>query len=367
MTKPFFSIIVPIYNVSKEYFECCINSLLKQSMRDIEIILVDDGSVLDCAKMCDEFADIDKRIKVIHQINKGVSAARNIGIETACADWIMFVDADDWLELDACEILKDELQGKSYDLLMFKCVREGSESCVLQYGLECGKLYDLKVAKEREFLYRRLVAVPPAQTSPIYYSWDKVYRRDLFLKNKLTYPLGLAKSEDKVFISLCLEKASTFYQIDKVLYHYRMNDASVCHRYSANMDTQRVMLTKTLTPIVKRMNQELAEKLGDPSCCRLWQDYERYLFGVVTEVLYLKFYHRDNPNKKGRRKEALKFLRTEPFYTVIRQMPYSTLSTAAKIKKFLLQHGFVIMFYLMHRYLLRFSKSARKVTNSNAV
>ncbi len=359
MTKPFFSIIVPIYNVSQEYFECCINSLRNQSMPDIEIILVDDGSISECAKMCDDFAAFDPRIKVIHQINKGVSAARNIGIQTAGADWIMFVDADDWLELNACEILKDELQYNSHDLLMFKYVREERESYTLRYTIECDRVYDLSVAEDRELLYHSLVAVPPAHTSPIYYSWDKVYRRDFFLKNDLSYPLGLAKSEDKVFIARCLEKASTFYQIDKVLYHYRINDASVCHRYSDNMDVQRVMLAETLNPIVKRMNQELAEKFGDPSYCRLWHDYERYLFGVVTEVLYLKFYHKDNPNKRGRRKEAIRFLRTEPFYTIIREMPYSTLSTVAKVKKFLIQHGFVELFYLMHRHLLKLFSTAR--------
>ncbi|MCM1224688.1 MAG: glycosyltransferase, partial [Lachnospiraceae bacterium] len=90
------SIIIPIYNV-ETYLERCVNSIRNQTLRELEIILIDDGSPDACPQMCDRYAAEDERIKVIHQPNAGVSVARNRGMDAATADWIMFVDPDDWL------------------------------------------------------------------------------------------------------------------------------------------------------------------------------------------------------------------------------------------------------------------------------
>ena len=98
------SVIVPIYNI-ESYVRRCIDSLLKQSMRDIEIILIDDGSIDRCGEICDEYAALDERIRVIHQINKGLSDARNAGLDVATGKYIMFVDGDDWMEPDLAENL----------------------------------------------------------------------------------------------------------------------------------------------------------------------------------------------------------------------------------------------------------------------
>lgn len=344
MIKPFFSIIIPVYNIAQEYLKCCIDSLLNQTMSDIEIILVDDGSVAECAELCDKFASCDERVKVIHQENQGVSVARNNGILAATADWIMFVDADDWVELYACERLKDELENKAYDMLMFRGIRESKSTYVMEYGLEFTKVYNLCEVKDKEFLYRRVMQVPNSQNKTLtllYYSWDKVYRREFLLENNLKYPVGLAKSEDKVFIALCLTKAKTFYHIDEALYHYRINAESVCQRYSNNMDTQRIKLTKELAPVAEYMNSEISLLLNQPNYNKLINDYERFVFGILTDVLYLQFYHKDNPNKKGRRKEAIKFLRSEPIKTIINKIPYSILSNNAKMKKLFLKYGLV--------------------------
>lgn len=95
MNTPLFSIIIPIYKVRQDYLEICIESIRNQSFQNIEIIMVDDGSPDNCGVLCDDYAKKDSRIRVIHQINQGVSVARNAGIEAAKGEWIMFVDADD--------------------------------------------------------------------------------------------------------------------------------------------------------------------------------------------------------------------------------------------------------------------------------
>ena len=111
------SIIVPVYN-SEEYLSYCVNTLLKQTYCNIEIILIDDGSTDKSGEICDLLSKSDERIIVVHQDNKGVSASRNTGISIASGRWIMFVDSDDWLEDDAISsIIKYEDSGM--DILAF--------------------------------------------------------------------------------------------------------------------------------------------------------------------------------------------------------------------------------------------------------
>lgn len=101
MEKPLISIIVPIYKVER-YIHRCIESLTHQDITNIEIILVEDGSPDNCGIICDEYKEKDSRIRVIHQSNGGLSAARNSGIDIAKGDYLMFVDSDDWVDSDFC-------------------------------------------------------------------------------------------------------------------------------------------------------------------------------------------------------------------------------------------------------------------------
>ena len=105
--KDLISVIVPVYNVEK-YLNKCLDSIISQTYTNLEIILIDDGSTDNCGKICDEYASKDKRIKVIHKENAGVSSARNYGIQCATGDWIMFVDSDDWIEFDAINSIRRE-------------------------------------------------------------------------------------------------------------------------------------------------------------------------------------------------------------------------------------------------------------------
>lgn len=97
MRSPKISVIVPVYNVEK-YLSLCIDSILSQTFTDFELLLVDDGCTDKSGEICDGYAKTDARIKVFHTENRGVSAARNLGIKEASADWICFVDSDDWVE-----------------------------------------------------------------------------------------------------------------------------------------------------------------------------------------------------------------------------------------------------------------------------
>ena len=128
--KPLISIIVPVYKVEK-YLNRCIHSIVNQTMKDLEIILVDDGSPDTCPKMCDDWAKKDKRIKVIHQKNKGLSAARNHGIKISKGKYIGFVDSDDYIDK------------YMYENMVSVLIKEQGDMC-------CCKLQ--KVYEKRNFL-----------------------------------------------------------------------------------------------------------------------------------------------------------------------------------------------------------------------
>lgn len=121
--KPLVSIIVPVYKV-EDYLERCLDTLCRQSLKDIEIILVDDGSPDRSGEICDQYAKEDRRIKVLrHPENRGLSAARNTGIAYAAADYLMFVDSDDWVHVDFCKLPYEYAMQHQADLVMF-CKRK---------------------------------------------------------------------------------------------------------------------------------------------------------------------------------------------------------------------------------------------------
>ena len=348
--SPFFSIIIPAYNAQEVYLRECIKSLVQQTFDDIEIIIVDDGSKKEYSNCYDIIASEDKRIKVIHQDNKGVSAARNHGIESASADWIMFVDSDDWVELNACEILHETLMAHPCDILLFDHVKEYANGTSIKQrtGLTDNTLYEMTNIDTKELLYRRAMGTPnmgSKNLSTIYYSVDKVYSRSLLQQERVLFPVGLPKSEDKVFILRCLEKIQALYYISNPFYHYRINEQSASNRYSENVDKERRDLSKYLEKIAKEMDAEIGLLTNNPSYSVLYEDYIRFVFGIISDVMFSKYYHKDYPRTNSQRREEVKqFLRSEPFKTAIKDSKYRDLGWEAKIKKFMLSHGMTSLF-----------------------
>ena len=357
MDTPFFSIIIPIYKVRQDYLEMCVESIRNQSFCNFEIILVDDGSPDNCGVICDEYSKTDARIRVIHQKNQGVSAARNAGIDAARGEWIMFVDADDWIADGSYEKLAIHVCNCDYDILMFRLVKAyENQTVALKYPFEPNRVYNTSSCEDKEVLYRLAMRPPKAGNSVVYYSVDKVIRREFLNAKKLRYPVGLPKSEDKVFVLQCFEKLGKLCFIDETYYFYRINIDSVCNRYSDNADTDRLQLAKMLLPIADRMDAELGNLKSDKDYSVLTNDCKRFLFGIISDVFLLKFFHSDWPYSKRESKAAAKeFIKTEPFYSCIHDVEYGQLSVSAKLKKFLLQYGWVGIYNNIYKLVLRLS------------
>lgn len=233
---PLISIIVPVYQTQERYLRQCIESLTNQTFTDIEIILIDDGTPDNGGFICEEYADIDQRIKVVHQKNQGVSAARNNGMKIATGKWITFVDADDWIEHDTCEKLQKTILKKECDFLIFSLkVNFPNKEKDNPFWYKNNTYLE---KEDREQLQLQILYKTISNFSPPYnmvgVAVCKLYKRDFLIKNNLKFNTELPLSEDGVFAFLALERAEKVYYVNEFLYHYRKHGGSATLRYREN-------------------------------------------------------------------------------------------------------------------------------------
>ena len=203
--KPLVSVIVPVFNV-EAYLERCLDSLLVQTLHNIEIIVIDDGSTDRSGDICNRYASKDGRIKVIHTENKGLSAARNMGIDLSQADWIMFVDSDDWVEPDFCETPYRVAVKSGVELVLFR-----------YWDYRKGKLPERRTIDWPEGLITRENLIDLLYRHGFMTAWCKMYDKRLF--ENVRFPEGKTY-EDIVITCRLAETVEQAFYIDKTLYNY---------------------------------------------------------------------------------------------------------------------------------------------------
>jgi len=204
--KPDISIIVPVFNVEK-YLKKCLDSIINQAFQNFELILVDDGSTDNSGKICDEYKIKDKRVKVIHQENKGLSAARNAGIENATGNYIGFVDGDDYISYNMYEFLHN-------------CLIENNADIAVCGLYNCFKNKKVPQYKKKEFyLLDNVSALKMALEGVVFsvHAVNKLYKRDLFIENR--FPEGKL-SEDAFIIPKILFESKKVVVKTLPLYYY---------------------------------------------------------------------------------------------------------------------------------------------------
>lgn len=219
------SIIVPCYKVT-DFLPQCVESLMNQSYKDIEIILVDDGSPDDTGKLCDEYAKKDNRIKVVHKQNGGLVSARNAGYDVATGDWMMYVDGDDWLDSDCCQVMLDAVADKpDVDIVFWKCIQElGEQSIKGKWEWPCQDAQRLYCGDECKELARNTLVYK----SGIATAYCKMIRADYARKNHIKHDDRLRQGAEGLEFSL-----RAFYYAQKALYvnnysyHYLFNPNSI--------------------------------------------------------------------------------------------------------------------------------------------
>lgn len=212
--SPLISVIVPIYNVAA-YLPRCVDSILAQTYKNLEIILVDDGSTDNCLEICQQYAQKDNRIKVIHQENQGVSAARNTGLDNMHGDFVAFVDPDDWLPENAYEILIDLHQKTGADIAWGGFCRQNQQNTAPGDS----------ISQETRPLQLNMAEI---LRLPVLFCWDKLYTRRLFAHG-LRFNTNLEIAEDMDFVFHALQLANFTAFINKPVYNYFLHKSSVSH------------------------------------------------------------------------------------------------------------------------------------------
>lgn len=221
------SVIIPIYKV-ESYLRRAVGSVIAQSHRDLEIILVDDGSPDGCPQICDELAMTDARIKVIHQANRGVSAARNAGLDVAMGDFIQFLDGDDSLEPKAIETLLRVVVESGADLVTCGHFRTsvGADGQVLssdpQRQCQAGTF-------SRKAFLERFAGCGYLVYAGWEYCWDKLFRRELIQRHDLRFREGLRLCEDRFFNLAYILGAEKICAIEESLCNHYLPAPSALH------------------------------------------------------------------------------------------------------------------------------------------
>lgn len=231
------SIIVPVFRV-EQYIRECIDSIIAQTYRNWELILVDDGSPDRSGQICDEYAEKDNRIKVIHQENGGVSSARNIGIELAQGEYITFIDADDYVDSNYLE----EFAPKGDDLYIENFIRFGeiNKTEVCTDNIDRSNVTEIRTYWA-ELLKKTLFLAP----------WCKLFKKDVILANSIRFPLGMKNAED---IHFCLEYimyVQSLVTIPQAHYHQRYSPSEANLKYCVSTEEYEFHIKKILKQVSK--------------------------------------------------------------------------------------------------------------------
>ena len=201
------SIIVPIYN-AENYLDRCIESIINQTYQNLEIILIDDGSIDKSGEICDHYATKDLRVRVFHQMNKGIGLTRQFGIDISTGDYVVWVDADDWVDKNEIEDMYSVAITNHSEIVICDYYSEESEKTIL-VKQDFGVL-DKKYVIEHIINYSHM--------GP--YLWNKMFRRDIISNHHITFSPYMSYGEDVLFLCRFLKFCKTISYLPQAYYHY---------------------------------------------------------------------------------------------------------------------------------------------------
>ena len=210
--ETFISVIVAVYNVEK-YIRRCLDSILAQTFRDFELIIVDDGSPDGCHAICDEYASKDERITVVHKENGGLPAARKTGFDNSIGKYLLFIDGDDWIENTMLEIMLGEAKRQNSDVVICDVYKD--------YG-KVKKAATIHFPQEKKDIMETFIRHPGFMN----YFWNKLIKRDIFIKNKIDFPQNITLCEDLYVIFKIVYYAKVISHVSVPLYHYMQTNPS---------------------------------------------------------------------------------------------------------------------------------------------
>lgn len=250
-----FSVIIPVYKVPYDLLHRSIRSIIGQKYRNLDIIIIDDGSPDECPKICDEYAAKDSRIRVIHQKNGGLSVVRNIGVEAAHGEWVSFVDGDDWIEpntySEVVRMIKE--QDEKVDIVTWDCMADFGDNPKRNYffGKDCRQ----RILTDRMEMIDTML--PLFHTTSFRYAifdvtWARVYRRSMLIDNDIWNIPGLKRAQDLLFGLEVFEHAKGLYYENQPLYHYVLNPEAASRKFDKQIVHKMTEFGKALRLYVEK-------------------------------------------------------------------------------------------------------------------
>lgn len=307
MNNKLISIIIIVYNTQENYLRRCLDSVLNQTIKNIEIILVNDGSNEKTTQICEEYNVKDEKIKLINQKNMGESVARNVGIKNATTQYITFVDSDDWIEPDMCEnIIKYINKIKNdFDIIVFNCYVDcqnrhyknqfyNKEGLLNKNDIEDIQLQNIEKGISKYY--------PPKVNISVV--WSKVYNKKFLKQNNLKFIPNIIRMTDAIFNMYAFEKTEKIYVLNKYMYHYRINEYSVTQKFSKDTINYFETYISYVKKYISDYNKN--QKFKDVLNLKIFTSIDNYMANY--------FFHRDNKQKNKSVKIEFLNLLDKPLY-----------------------------------------------------
>lgn len=256
MDNKLISIIVPIYNV-EAYLEKCIDSILQQTYTNIEVILVNDGSLDNCGQICDQYEKIDNRIKVVHKKNGGLSDARNAGLDIATGTYVVFIDSDDYIEKDLIDQSYKIIDENNLDLVSFDYRKVDEQGEIIEesvLGLE-DSIYDLNELGLNKYIIKKIYTYEHGVEA-----WHKMYKMSIIKDNNLKFTYNdLIFAEDLLFNLSYLVHVKKCATMSQTYYNYLIRETSIMGKPKKDLFIRYRNLFQTLEKYWKQFDDNIVQ------------------------------------------------------------------------------------------------------------
>ena len=324
------TVILPIYNICKEFLSACLDSLQRQTYQDFEVLMVDDGSEPGVHTCCMRYQEQDPRYRYLRQENAGVCAARNNGMDHAAGDYICFIDPDDWVSDTYLELLVREITATEADIAMVDGAVHYKAQSVENHFLATERT--VLEGKEKNLLIyqlfsRKICAYYPPEI-PAGTAWAKIFRTAFLREKELRFLPELRRVEDILFNMHAYQQADRIAYLPECLYHYRVSTDSVSHRFDPDVIPQFERFFAEAENFLDRYQKE-----------RLL--YDALAMRELTAVhSYLRFYYFRIQNKPQKEidQEIDTLLSREPYASALRQIDQRLLTKQEYLFVLALKH-----------------------------
>lgn len=317
------SIVIPVYNTPEKYFHQCMGSVLGQTYQNFEVILFDDGSSNGIEKICDDYAEKDSRIRVIHHKNVGLPGARNRGTRAASGAFLIYLDPDDWWEKDTLEILMQKIRDNDVDIVIFSYFDyfQGGKELERRIWRENHPEFVILDEHQKEKLMKGMLDSAAGDTPGCFGSaCMQIAKFDFIRRSGVYFKENLRKTEDLPYELELLKKPCKAAVLDRPFYHYRHHDASVCNRYNPD-----------ISEISNEVNRELV-KFSEKESKEFGDTVRVYMMKSYINILRLDFFHQENRKSYlVRRGEWRRFVKTPGYFAELKEGSTRTIIQSRKL------------------------------------